>query len=666
MFERKKRDNYLQKGLDLTAHTSQRVRQERGLTSIGEAAIGQKPGRQAGSTSRMANARAPAPSASSDRGLKSAAGPGSLLSTGTVSDLALNRQKQSTNSSASLDLKSDNDPRANQLTSEPSRPSRTGGSLLEIEKPSTRTHDRRARGPEINPISSTLIHSQTNTGLEDPSDTSSGSIGNVIAERLVHFSHRIMGSFGLRSSQAETSRPSSETTTIDAVPTLPGSDHQHSEHRGLGHQRQTFPLRLSELSPRKARQLTLETAHNDKAIIDDDSSGLNRYSNDIDGEGVCDDRYDKKRSNQNYSRSSGNDSANAADVGPAWKPLRVSRKRPAGGERGSSTDVDAHVEGERYSKRTRLSHEDAAVAAGITASPSQTGGMRRVSSSSRSRVAGTKSSRGLLANSKAKETAAVSKRAAVARNLGASGSGKNLKGRSRTERIGGTVNSCSLTVPKAPTFTGDVLRQQRASAKAERGQDGREKDIQGKGKLAKSDGVIVASSVNSKAPLSDTQQTNMPRPKPTVPHAFRFEIDVRLATRRQEFEEKIKTWEKRAASNESARSNSHSSSQKLIPDFKSLHATQEANMAVRRRELIAPTVPITPHFSTDIRIAEREKFDEARRVREKEIERLMEEKRRVREEEEKREWQEARKRAVPRANAVPEWYADVPKRSARN
>lgn len=96
-----------------------------------------------------------------------------------------------------------------------------------------------------------------------------------------------------------------------------------------------------------------------------------------------------------------------------------------------------------------------------------------------------------------------------------------------------------------------------------------------------------------------------------------------------------------------------------------MHAAQEANLAqlaARRREFVAPTVPVTPHFVTDIRIAERERFEEARRAREREVEQIREEQRRLREEEEEREWRETRKRAVPRANAVPDWYADAPKK----
>lgn len=152
--------------------------------------------------------------------------------------------------------------------------------------------------------------------------------------------------------------------------------------------------------------------------------------------------------------------------------------------------------------------------------------------------------------------------------------------------------------------------------------------------------------------------------KPTVPHAFRFETDSRSNDRKKEFEAKLKTWEQRASIESS--SNTHAI-RKPLPDFRGLHAAQGAglsNMAARRREAIAPTIPVAPHFVMDNRMTERQKFEDARRTREEQAERMREEKRRLREEEEEREWREARKRAVPRANVVPEWYVDAPKKPA--
>lgn len=103
---------------------------------------------------------------------------------------------------------------------------------------------------------------------------------------------------------------------------------------------------------------------------------------------------------------------------------------------------------------------------------------------------------------------------------------------------------------------------------------------------------------------------------------------------------------------------------KLIPDFKALHAAElQASMAFREQRHVPPTVPVAPELTTETRAREREKFDEAVRRKEEEMERVREERRRVREEEEEREVKEMRRKAVPRAHEVPEWYADAPKRA---
>ncbi|TBU46135.1 hypothetical protein BD309DRAFT_654105 [Dichomitus squalens] len=117
----------------------------------------------------------------------------------------------------------------------------------------------------------------------------------------------------------------------------------------------------------------------------------------------------------------------------------------------------------------------------------------------------------------------------------------------------------------------------------------------------------------------------------------------------------------------SVNGNSHSQSslkgsRAPIPDFKSLHAMRESVLAQRRAE-VHPTVPVGFAFATDTRAAEREKFEEARRARERELERQAEERRRQRELEEEAEIRELRRRAVPRANEVPEWYAFAPKKA---
>ncbi|KAJ7671781.1 hypothetical protein B0H17DRAFT_948170, partial [Mycena rosella] len=98
-----------------------------------------------------------------------------------------------------------------------------------------------------------------------------------------------------------------------------------------------------------------------------------------------------------------------------------------------------------------------------------------------------------------------------------------------------------------------------------------------------------------------------------------------------------------------------------IPDFAALHASQAAQNTLRRSQR-APTVPVPIAFSTDARVRERARFDAQVREREQNEEEARAVLRREREKKEAEEVREMRKRAVPRAHEVPEWYKDVPKR----
>lgn len=81
----------------------------------------------------------------------------------------------------------------------------------------------------------------------------------------------------------------------------------------------------------------------------------------------------------------------------------------------------------------------------------------------------------------------------------------------------------------------------------------------------------------------------------------------------------------------------------------------------KRRPLI---IPKEFKFSTEQRARDREEFDKGVRVKQEEKERLLEEERAIKAVEEEREIKEMRKRAVPKASSVPEWYAGMPKRKA--
>ncbi|KAG6845560.1 hypothetical protein H0H87_007238 [Tephrocybe sp. NHM501043] len=131
---------------------------------------------------------------------------------------------------------------------------------------------------------------------------------------------------------------------------------------------------------------------------------------------------------------------------------------------------------------------------------------------------------------------------------------------------------------------------------------------------------------------------------------FKFQVDARLEARKAGEKETL------LASQKSRKQNYHQ-----VPDFKTIHAAEEARLALRK-ENIVPVVPLPFQLTTDERAREREKFEEHLREKERELERANEEKRREKEENEAREIKELRKKAVPRAHEVPEWYKDVPKR----
>jgi len=75
-------------------------------------------------------------------------------------------------------------------------------------------------------------------------------------------------------------------------------------------------------------------------------------------------------------------------------------------------------------------------------------------------------------------------------------------------------------------------------------------------------------------------------------------------------------------------------------------------------------IPEGFRFSTEQRAKEREKFDEGVRVKQKEKERELEEERAAKAVEDERGIKEMRRRAVPKANSIPEWYARMPKKKA--
>ncbi|KAL7285052.1 hypothetical protein ACG7TL_000143 [Trametes sanguinea] len=164
--------------------------------------------------------------------------------------------------------------------------------------------------------------------------------------------------------------------------------------------------------------------------------------------------------------------------------------------------------------------------------------------------------------------------------------------------------------------------------------------------------------VETRKPATPTS-AKLPSVKPTRPVEFQFATSTRIDSRRTDLE---KSGSCSGGSNGASLRRSKAPAVHPIPDFKALHAMQESLLAQRKAE-ITPVVPQPIPFQTEMRAHEREKFEEARRAREAELERQREERRRQQELEEEREIKELRKRAVPKANEVPEWYAFAPKKS---
>ena len=81
----------------------------------------------------------------------------------------------------------------------------------------------------------------------------------------------------------------------------------------------------------------------------------------------------------------------------------------------------------------------------------------------------------------------------------------------------------------------------------------------------------------------------------------------------------------------------------------------------KRKPLI---IPEEFRFSTEKRAKERGAFDEGVRMKQEKKKRELDEERAAKAVEEEREVKKMRKMAVPKANAVPEWYAGMPKRKA--
>ncbi|GAW09885.1 protein [Lentinula edodes] len=147
--------------------------------------------------------------------------------------------------------------------------------------------------------------------------------------------------------------------------------------------------------------------------------------------------------------------------------------------------------------------------------------------------------------------------------------------------------------------------------------------------------------------------THMLRKHPTRPVGFDFRSDMRIEVHKTSVSV-------REHDEEPPRKRKLHTSY-TVPDFKSSHAAQDA-LLTSLKGRIKPVAPLPVEMHTDVRARERSKFNE--HIREKEIQasQALEERKRQQAEEEEKELKEQRKKAIPKAHPVPDWYKDAPRR----
>ena len=148
----------------------------------------------------------------------------------------------------------------------------------------------------------------------------------------------------------------------------------------------------------------------------------------------------------------------------------------------------------------------------------------------------------------------------------------------------------------------------------------------------------------------------LPLPPPsmlclTKPVAFTFRVDARLDARKADAHKLLSMSEPQPSTQ------AHHET-RPAPLYDSHHG--ETWLRLRKENATTAAIPFV--FCTEQRAKERAKFDAMMHQKEEEMARVREEARRRAEEEEEREIREIRRRAVPKANEVPEWYMGMPKR----
>ncbi|KAF5345100.1 hypothetical protein D9757_014900 [Collybiopsis confluens] len=174
----------------------------------------------------------------------------------------------------------------------------------------------------------------------------------------------------------------------------------------------------------------------------------------------------------------------------------------------------------------------------------------------------------------------------------------------------------------------------------------------GNGTPGTSTGSLISSAGTSKAESGGSSHT-----RPTRPIEFNFQSDKRIE-RRIASSSTSSTYEEQPGGKQKKKK---LHTPYTIPDFSASHAAQSALLSSIKGQVV-PVLPLPVELHTDARARERIKFNERIQEKEAEVEHALKERQRQRAEEEEKEIKEHRKKAVPKAHAVPEWYKDAPRR----
>lgn len=254
----------------------------------------------------------------------------------------------------------------------------------------------------------------------------------------------------------------------------------------MEHTTRISPLRLSELSPRKVRswdaQQGCETSDGNQCATDDDMD----HRDHLDPVGT---EYTLQPMAQSHER----DTIIFAKAGIAERPSRKRSIRPEDGYTSTGSIQEDGLD-ERNQKRSRLSRADAD---GMTSSTSAKVSKEKPSSQSSLTVRRRNGRSGGPVKPSSDSTRKYN-------GATASSSQRQNSLALNSKSKGDPKYFCSLTVPITTTFTGDLLRQQRAIAKAEREGSDAGKGSQVMERLTKS--ADSQSSVRGvRVPLSDKQ-----------------------------------------------------------------------------------------------------------------------------------------------------------------